>query len=137
MGKGERRQRRYRTDGLRERVQVSSYFAPRMLWRAFFCSIVAAITIQILRASSLEKLILYPLADPARIPTCRADGYRLRTHARIGPPACRYEITFHHRWRWFELPAFILIGLVGGFIGAHFIRLNVAALKLFRSTAWL
>ncbi len=47
-----------------------------------------------------------------------------------------FEVYYHHQWKFFEMPAFILLGAIGGLLGTVFIRLNLAVTKLRRST-WL
>ena len=36
-----------------------------------------------------------------------------------------FEVTYHHRWKWFELLPFMVIGVIGGLIGAFFIKLKL------------
>jgi chloride channel 3/4/5 len=35
-----------------------------------------------------------------------------------------FQVRYHHTWQWFEMPWFILLGIMGGIVGAIFIRLN-------------
>merc|ERR1712216_14153 len=52
--------------------EVSSYFPPKVLWRSFFCAIIAAMTLQRVNVLHSGKIVMF-------------------------------EVTYHHRWKWFEL----------------------------------
>eukprot|EP00756_Hemistasia_phaeocysticola_P045549 Hpha_TRINITY_DN19297_c0_g1::TRINITY_DN19297_c0_g1_i1::g.194396::m.194396/K05012/CLCN3_4_5; chloride channel 3/4/5 len=43
-----------------------------------------------------------------------------------------FQVDFNHPWHWFELPAFLVIGIVGGVIGALLNTLNVYWIRLRR-----
>ncbi|KAK6097494.1 hypothetical protein MT418_003109 [Batrachochytrium dendrobatidis] len=47
-----------------------------------------------------------------------------------------FQVTYNRDWHFFELPFFILLGILGGFYGAFFIRLNIMY-NSFRKTGWL
>ncbi|KAH6586293.1 hypothetical protein BASA50_000757 [Batrachochytrium salamandrivorans] len=47
-----------------------------------------------------------------------------------------FQVTYNRDWHAFELPLFILLGVLGGFYGALFIRLNVMY-NSYRKTSWL
>ncbi|EFC37022.1 chloride channel ClC-3 [Naegleria gruberi] len=40
-----------------------------------------------------------------------------------------YSISYHVNWKWFELIAFIFLGIVGGLLGALFTKLNISFIK--------
>jgi chloride channel 3/4/5 len=42
-----------------------------------------------------------------------------------------------NQWQWFELAPFVLLGVLGGAMGALFIRFNVAATQFRRGNRWL
>ena len=87
--------------------QVSTYFPPKTIWRSFFCAIVAVLTMQ-----------------------------RLNRNAGSGKLVL-FEVTYHHQWKWFELAPFSLLGILGGLLGAAFIRCHVLLLRLRARSPWL
>lgn len=42
-----------------------------------------------------------------------------------------------HRWQWFELFPFVLLGAMGGVLGAFFIHLNLYFTRLRKRTGWI
>jgi chloride channel 3/4/5 len=78
---------------------VSSYFPPKTMWRSFWCSITAAIVIQYMDPFQTGKLVQFAVK------------------------------TSKDQWNWFELPLFALLGCLGGFTGAMFIRLNLKVVE--------
>jgi len=36
-----------------------------------------------------------------------------------------FEVNYHHAWHWFELPVFVLLGVLGGLLGSLLVYLNL------------
>lgn len=83
--------------------EISSYFPRRVLWRAFTCSLVAAMVLRELNPTGTGKLVLFE-ADFS---------------------SSRYEPVHY--------VVFILLGVIGGLFGGVFCRLNFLWSKWFRS----
>eukprot|EP00761_Pharyngomonas_kirbyi_P006646 gb/GECH01006654.1/.p1 GENE.gb/GECH01006654.1/~~gb/GECH01006654.1/.p1 ORF type:complete len:944 (+),score=219.26 gb/GECH01006654.1/:1-2832(+) len=47
-----------------------------------------------------------------------------------------FEVDYHHMWHWFEILPFAFLGVLGGLIGAAFVRLNVIIARIRRRTSW-
>lgn len=47
-----------------------------------------------------------------------------------------FQVTYHHKWKLFEMGPFILIGAIGGLVGAIINRANVRMSK-FRKTSFV
>jgi len=47
----------------------------------------------------------------------------------------QFSIDYTHRWHWFELPLFALVGAFGGLVGALYNVCNIAIIKNRRSTS--
>ena len=84
--------------------EVSSYFPPKTMWRAFWCAIVAVLTMQHLNQEGMDKVVMF-------------------------------QVHYHHQWRRFELLPFLLLGVLGGLLGAAFNKLHLALLRWRRNTS--
>ncbi|KAL9632171.1 MAG: hypothetical protein Q9164_005486 [Protoblastenia rupestris] len=71
--------------------EVSYYFPPKTLFRTFFCSIVAALSVKFLNPYGTGKIVIF-------------------------------EVRYVSDWRFFEMVVFILLGIMGGALGALFIK---------------
>jgi len=71
--------------------EVASFFPHKTMWRAFFCAMVASVTLQSINPYQSGKLDLF-------------------------------EVHYTKSWYWFELFPFALLGIMGGLMGALFIR---------------
>eukprot|EP01097_Dermamoeba_algensis_P001356 TRINITY_DN1514_c0_g1_i1.p1 TRINITY_DN1514_c0_g1~~TRINITY_DN1514_c0_g1_i1.p1 ORF type:complete len:794 (+),score=111.19 TRINITY_DN1514_c0_g1_i1:42-2423(+) len=47
-----------------------------------------------------------------------------------------FQVKFQTNWHAFELPAFLLLGVLGGLMGAFFIKTNIRLYSLRKSTKW-
>ncbi|KAK5726680.1 hypothetical protein LTR15_002568 [Elasticomyces elasticus] len=81
--------------------EVSYYFPPKVLFRTFFCCIVAALSLKFLNPYGTGKIVLF-------------------------------EVRYLTDWRYFELIAFMLLGVLGGLTGALFIKASRFWAKTFR-----
>ncbi|KAL9101000.1 MAG: hypothetical protein Q9163_003685 [Psora crenata] len=71
--------------------EVSYYFPQKTLFRTFFCSIVAALSVKFLNPYGTGKIVIF-------------------------------EVRYYSDWRFFEMFVFILLGIMGGALGALFIK---------------
>ncbi|KHJ30995.1 putative voltage gated chloride channel [Erysiphe necator] len=71
--------------------EVAFFFTAKTLFRTFFCSIIAALTLKFLNPYGTNKIVMF-------------------------------EIRYVRDWQFFELVAFILIGILGGGFGAFFVK---------------
>ena len=71
--------------------EVSYYFPQKTLFRTFFCSIVAALSVKFLNPYGTGKIVIF-------------------------------EVRYLSDWRFFEMVVFILLGIMGGALGALFIK---------------
>eukprot|EP00300_Choanocystis_sp_HF-7_P037728 c5401_g1_i1.p1 GENE.c5401_g1_i1~~c5401_g1_i1.p1 ORF type:complete len:776 (+),score=166.70 c5401_g1_i1:130-2457(+) len=78
--------------------EIAYYFPAKALWRGFFCSLVAATTLQLLDPYHTGELVLF----------------QTTTNPVSG------------RWGWYEVPVFAFVGVIGGAVGSLFIRANIA-----------
>ncbi|WPG99578.1 Hypothetical protein R9X50_00239600 [Acrodontium crateriforme] len=83
--------------------EISSYFPRKVLWRAFLCSLTAAIVLKALNPTGTGKLVLF------------------ETH--YGEAS--YQAA--------HFPVFVLLGIAGGVFGGLFCKLNFAWSKRFRA----
>jgi chloride channel 3/4/5 len=74
------------------------------MWRAFWCAIVAVLTMQHLNQEGMDKVVMF-------------------------------QVHYHHQWRRFELVPFLLLGVLGGLLGAAFNKLHLALLRWRRNTS--
>ncbi|POS84760.1 hypothetical protein EPUL_003118, partial [Erysiphe pulchra] len=81
--------------------EVAFYFTAKTLFRTFFCSIIAALTLKFLNPFGTNKIVMF-------------------------------EIRYDRDWQFFELIAFILVGILGGGTGALFIKASRAWACKFR-----
>ncbi|RKF63986.1 H exchange transporter 5 [Erysiphe neolycopersici] len=81
--------------------EVAFYFTAKTLFRTFFCSIIAALTLKFLDPFGTNKIVMF-------------------------------EIRYNGDWQFFELIAFILVGILGGGSGALFIKASRAWAYKFR-----
>ena len=81
--------------------EVSSYFPAKTMFRAFWCALIAVLTMQHLNQSGVGKLVMF-------------------------------EVRYHHQWKHFEMLPFLLLGALGGLIGAAFNKLHRALLQFRR-----
>lgn len=87
--------------------EISSYFPRKVLWRAFLCSLTAAIVLKGLNPTGTGKLVLF------------------ETH--YGEAS--YD-TVH-------FPVFVFLGIAGGIFGGLFCKLNFAWSRRFRSIPFI
>lgn len=71
--------------------EVSYYFPNKTLFRTFFCTIVAALTLKFLNPYGNSHIVLF-------------------------------EVRYVTGWQGFEMVAFVLLGILGGLMGALFIK---------------
>lgn len=83
--------------------EISSFFPPRVLWRSFFCSLIAATTLRTLNPSGTGRLIMFQV-----------------------------EYDDEHSWLFQELVIFAGLGVVGGIFGGVFCKMNYIWSKWFR-----
>lgn len=81
--------------------EVSYYFPPKTLFRTFFCSIVAALSLKFFNPYGTHKIVIF-------------------------------EVRYLTDWRFFEMIAFILLGSLGGALGALFIKASRFWARSFR-----
>ena len=81
--------------------EVSYYFPPKTLFRTFFCSIVAALSLKFLNPYGTGKIVIF-------------------------------EVRYDSDWRSFEMFVFILLGILGGALGALFIKASRIWARTFR-----
>ena len=81
--------------------EVSYYFPPKTLFRTFFCSIVAALTLKFLDPYGTGKIVIF-------------------------------EVRYLTDWRFFEMIAFVILGVLGGALGAFFIKASSFWARTFR-----
>lgn len=81
--------------------EVSYYFPPKTLFRTFFCSIAAALSLKFLDPYGTSKIVIF-------------------------------EVRYLTDWRFFEMFAFVLLGVLGGAAGALFIKASSFWAKTFR-----
>lgn len=84
--------------------EISSFFPPKVLWRSFFCSLIASATLRTLNPSGTGRLIMFQV-----------------------------EYDDEHSWRAQDLIVFAGLGVVGGLFGGVFCRMNYIWSKWFRS----
>jgi chloride channel 3/4/5 len=72
--------------------EVSMYFPPKTMWRSFYCALIGSITLKLLNGGKGEN------------------------------SGALFQIEFDADWNWFEIPVFIMLGVLGGLLGAFFIR---------------
>jgi chloride channel 3/4/5 len=87
--------------------ELSSYFPHKTMLRAFFCAIAA-------------KLI-YIYINP--LPTGKSVQFAVQSKL--------------NEWEWFDMFFFILLGVLGGVVGAFFVKFNLRIYKLRQSRQWL
>ncbi|KAI8807085.1 chloride channel [Cladochytrium replicatum] len=85
--------------------EVSYYFPYKVMWRSFFCAMIAGISLQLMNPFRTHKLVLY-------------------------------QVSYERNWYIFELPVFVMLGLLGGAWGSYFNKwsLQIAA---YRKSSWL
>ena len=71
--------------------EVSYYFPAKTLFRTFFCSIIAALSLKFLNPYGTGKIVIF-------------------------------QVRYSTDWRFFEMIAFIFLGILGGALGAFFIK---------------
>ena len=81
--------------------EVSYYFPPKTLFRTFFCSIAAALSLKFLNPYGTNKIVIF-------------------------------EVRYLTDWRFFEMIAFVLLGILGGAMGALFIKVSGFWARSFR-----
>ncbi|KAI9783602.1 MAG: hypothetical protein M1816_001308 [Peltula sp. TS41687] len=81
--------------------EVSYYFPPKTLFRTFFCSIVAALSLKFFNPYGTHKIVIF-------------------------------EVRYLTDWRFFEMIAFVLLGSLGGALGALFIKASRFWARSFR-----
>ncbi|TQS38388.1 hypothetical protein Golomagni_01107 [Golovinomyces magnicellulatus] len=81
--------------------EVAYFFPAKTLFRTFFCSITAALTLKFLNPYGTNKIVLF-------------------------------EVRYTSDWQFFEIAAFILIGILGGAVGAVFIKASRTWARNFR-----
>jgi len=86
--------------------EVSIYYPAKAMWRSLFCSVVAAMTLQRLN----------PLSSTGKL--------------------VLFEITYHHKWKLFEMGPFLLIGAMGGLVGA-ILNKGILRIAKLRKTTFL
>jgi len=86
--------------------EASTYFPPRTMWKAFFCATAGVATVQYFH----------------RLP--------------VSGKLALFEVHFHSQWKWFEMPAFAIVGAIGGILGSLLIRLTLFFTSL-RKTSFL
>ncbi|KAI9450294.1 chloride channel [Lactarius psammicola] len=87
--------------------EVSYFFPPKVMWRSFFCAMVAAVTLRFLDPFGTGKLVLFQV-----------------TYDKVD-------------WHAFELVPFLLLGVFGGVYGAYFSKLNHRWSRDVRNKTWL
>lgn len=144
---------------------VNSYTPPKTMWRSFWCAVCTALVLQYIDpfqvserlttaaaavAAILLVLLLHLRIDSLRLTSsscCRffpllSFSHSHRSLLSFSPPLTQtgklvqFQISVH-TWQWFEIFPFILIGLLGGCLGAAFVRMNVRSTLFRRNTAWL
>lgn len=80
---------------------LSYYFPPKTLFRTFFCSIAAALTLKFLNPYGTGNIVMF-------------------------------EVRYATDWRFFEMIVFILLGGLGGALGALFIKASKFWAQTFR-----
>ncbi|KAF9815592.1 hypothetical protein IEO21_04513 [Rhodonia placenta] len=89
--------------------EVSYFFPAKVMWRSFFCAMVAAMTLKFLDPFGSGKLVLFQVTyDKA---------------------SCD--------WHAYELIFFLLLGVFGGVYGACFSKLNIRWTRHVRNGTWL
>ncbi|CCG83289.1 putative Voltage-gated chloride channel [Taphrina deformans PYCC 5710] len=84
--------------------EISSFFPPRVLWRSFFCSLLAATTLRMLNPSGTGRLTMFQI-----------------------------EYDSESSWEAKELLVFAGLGVAGGVFGGIFCRMNYLWARWFRS----
>lgn len=84
--------------------EISSFFPPKVLWRSFFCSLIAATTLRTLNPMGTGRLVLFQV-----------------------------EYDDDHSWKIQEFVVFAALGVAGGIFGGVFCKLNFLWSKWFRS----
>lgn len=83
--------------------EISSFFPPKVMWRSFFCSLIAATTLRTLNPLGTGRLVLFQV-----------------------------EYDDDHSWKVEELFVFAALGVAGGIFGGVFCKLNFIWSKWFR-----
>lgn len=106
---------------------VSSYFPQKTMWRTFFCAIVSTLFIRYVNPFSTGKMVRFQVwaANVGRIVCRTLDEPRL------------LQVNSQFVWIWFELVPFALLGVIGGLVGALFIRTNMRLRAFRKSKPWL
>lgn len=86
--------------------EVSYYFPMKTLFRTFFCTMVAALTLKFLNPYGNSHIVLF-------------------------------EVRYITGWKGFEMVAFVLLGVMGGLMGALFIKATKWWAKTFRRIPFL
>eukprot|EP00922_Rhytidocystis_sp_ex-Travisia-forbesii_P040812 GHVS01060858.1.p1 GENE.GHVS01060858.1~~GHVS01060858.1.p1 ORF type:complete len:892 (-),score=227.99 GHVS01060858.1:497-3172(-) len=90
--------------------EVSTFFPPRTLWKSFFCAVTASLMLKWLDPRATGNLTMFQMDS----------------------------VSLAGSWDAVELVPFALLGLMGGLLGAAFIKLNVRWSSHRRSgSAWL
>lgn len=86
--------------------EVSYYFPAKVMFRAFFCALIAAAGLRLIDPFGTGKIVLF-------------------------------QVTYDTDFAFQELPAFVLLGLIGGLYGAFFTRCNMLWSKHVRAKSWM
>ncbi|KAE9987475.1 hypothetical protein EG327_003798 [Venturia inaequalis] len=86
--------------------EVSYYFPNKTLFRTFFCTMVAALTLKFLNPYGNNHIVLF-------------------------------EVRYITGWQGFEMVAFVLLGILGGLMGALFIKATKFWATTFRRIPFL
>ncbi|KAI9295952.1 hypothetical protein K502DRAFT_315133 [Neoconidiobolus thromboides FSU 785] len=85
--------------------EVSYYFPYKIMWRSFFCAMMAAVTLKAINPFRTGNLV-------------------------------HFQVAYTTNWHGFEMIFFLLLGAIGGLLGALFIRLNLKVTSYIHSS-WL
>ena len=78
--------------------EVSYYFPSKVMWRSFFCAIIAALSLRVRELVDITRFL-----TPTKYMNPFYTGKLVA-----------FQVSYSNSWHWFELLPFAFLGCLGG-----------------------